>query len=238
MEPLMVRISGPLACFTRPENKVERVTYPIPTPSALRGILESIFWKPEFRWEVTEIQVLAPIRYMSLRRNEIHTRQSARMAQSWVKSGSAFFAEDHRAQRNTLALRDVDYLVKAQIRLNPHATDDPAKYRDQFRRRVHRGQCFQQPFLGIREFVAAISEPAGDEQPIAQFQNWGRMLFDLAFIPDPSGPIQFMVGTGHGTRGVRGYTRSWFFEAQMKGGIVSIPHHLYEEMAYATTALE
>src|SRR5881397_378094 len=102
--PLAVKVWGEYACFTRPEMKVERVTYPVMTPSAARGVLEAIFWKPQFRWLVREIAVLRPIAYFSLVRNEVNSKASASAARQHTGTGVAYYAEDDRAQRNTLAL--------------------------------------------------------------------------------------------------------------------------------------
>lgn len=204
--PLEVRVWGPGACFTRPETKVERVSYPVPTPSAARGILESIFWKPEIRWRVVEIQVLKPIRYQSLLRNEINSRQSERAARSWMNTSYGYFAPSDRAQRHTLALRDVGYLIRAQIELMPGVEEDIAKYRAQFRRRVERGQCFSTPYLGCREFSASFGPPPGDARPIDLSEDLGRMLYDLDYDPDGSG---------------RGQPR--FFPARLEHGILRIP---------------
>ncbi len=204
--PLTVRIWGDLACFTRPEMKVERVSYPVMTPSAARGALEAIFWKPEFRWRIEEIWVLKPIRYASILRNEINTRQSQRSAAAWQREGGGYEAPADRAQRHTLALRDVAYLISAQIELRPHADADPAKYRDQFRRRVADGRCFATPFLGCREFSAAFAEPDGGERPIDLTDDLGPMLLDLDYAPDRSG---------------RG--RPLFFNAQISGGVLRVP---------------
>ncbi len=206
--PLTVRVWGEFACFTRPEMKVERVTYPVMTPSAARGVLEAIFWKPEFSWRVERIAVLKPIRYFSILRNEVNDRQSYRAAQSWAEKGGGYRADDRRsrAQRHTLGLRDVDYLITAQIVLQPHATDDPAKYRDQFRRRVRDGRCFSTPYLGCREFSAAFCAPDGSEQPIDLTEDLGPMLLDLDYAPDGSG---------------RGVPR--FFNARIERGVVRVP---------------
>ncbi len=204
--PLAVRVWGDLACFTRPEMKVERVSYPVMTPSAARGVLEAIFWKPEFHWQVQEIHVLRPISYFSILRNEINTRQSERTAAGWQREGGGYDAAGDRAQRHTLALRDVAYLITAQVRLRPHADADPAKYRDQFRRRVAAGRCFATPFLGCREFSATFAEPDGSERPIDLTDNLGPMLLDLDYAPDGSG---------------RGRPR--FFEAQLVDGVLRVP---------------
>ena len=103
--PLEVKIWGDWACFTRPEMKVERVSYPTVTPSAARGILEAILWKPEFSWRVEEIRVLKPIRYLSILRNEVNSRASERTARDWAQRGGGYLAPEDRAQRHTLALR-------------------------------------------------------------------------------------------------------------------------------------
>jgi CRISPR-associated protein Cas5d len=204
--PLRVCVWGDFACFTRPEMKVERVSYPMMTPSAARGVIEAIFWKREFRWRITSIWVLKPIRYFSVLRNEINTRQSKDTAQSWQRKGGGYDATTDRAQRHTLALRDVAYLIEAQVELHAHANADPAKYRDQFRRRVRDGRCFAMPFLGCREFSAHFAEPDGSEQPIDLTDNLGRMLLDLDYAPDTSG---------------RGQPR--FFDAHLERGILHVP---------------
>jgi CRISPR-associated protein Cas5d len=204
--PLAVRVSGELACFTRPEMKVERVSYPLPTPSAARGILEAIFWKPQFTWRVEEIWVLKPIRYFSVVRNEVKGRVSERVARSWGRDGGGYDAADDRAQRHTLGLRDVDYLIRAQVQPKPGIGDDPAKFRDQFRRRVRTGRCFAMPYLGCREFAAAFTEPDGTEQPIDQTADLGSMLLDLDYRQDGSG---------------RGIPR--FFQARLERGVLRVP---------------
>jgi CRISPR-associated protein Cas5d len=210
--PLEVKVWGDFACFTRPEMKVERVTYPVMTPSAARGILEAIFWKPQFRWLVREIAVLKNIAYFSIMRNEVTSRASERAAQSRIAMGGANFAEDDRAQRHTLALRDVAYVIRADIEVRMGIADDVAKYRDQFRRRVKAGQCFHQPCLGCREFTAFFSAPDANERPIASSEGLGSMLFDLDYARDGSGR-----GTPH------------FFEAALENGVLSVPSTLYAQ---------
>jgi len=178
---LVVKVWGDFACFTRPEMKVERVTYPVPTPSAARGILEAVFWKPECAWRVEEIWVLRPIRYFSVLRNEVNSRASERAATSWAKSGGGYVASADRAQRHTLALRDVAYLIRARIDVKSGVLEDPAKFRDQFRRRVQAGRCFSTPYLGCREFAAAFGPSDGTEQPIDHSEALGPMLLDLDY---------------------------------------------------------
>ena len=208
--PLAVKVWGAFGCFTRPEMKVERVTYPVMTPSAARGVLESIFWKPEVSWQVEEIWVLKPIRYFSILRNEVKNLASARNARDWAKNGGGFFADEDRAQRHTLALRDVAYVIRANMTLRPHATDDIAKYRDQFRRRVRGGRCFARPYLGCREFAADFAEPDGGERPIDLTDGLGPMLLDLDYPADGAGPAQ-----------------PRFFPAALDGGVLRVPSELY-----------
>lgn len=203
---LAVRVWGDFACFTRPEAKVERVSYPVMTPSAARGVLEAIFWRPEAAWRVESIAVLKPIRYVSILRNEVNSRASERVARSWQQNGGGYDASSDRSQRHTLALRDVAYVIQARIGPKPGVADDPAKYRAQFRRRVDRGQCFTTPYFGCREFTAAFAPVGGDERPIDRTEDLGMMLLDLAYEPNQSG---------------RGVPR--FFRAQLDHGVLRVP---------------
>ena len=168
-EVVQVKVWGERACFTRPEFGTERVSYEVMTPSAARGVLEAIFWKPEIRWQVREIRVLNPIRRFSIMRNEIQSRQSPRRKE-------AYYADEDRAQRHSLMLRDVAYIIKAQI-----TTDQPniVKYLEQFRRRVRRGQCFTQPYGGTRECSLFFGPPEDTEKPIDYSTDLGLMLLDF-----------------------------------------------------------
>ncbi len=205
--PLLVKVWGPWACFTRPEAKVERVTYPVPTPSAARGMLEAILWRPEFRWRVEEIWILNPVRYFSLTRNEVTEKLNPGVVRRWPQTGGHFYVEDHRAQRHTVALRDVSYIFRAQLIPNDPAVH-PAKYRDQFRRRVERGQCFSRPYLGCREFSAEFAPAEGTERPVDWTADLGRMLFDFRFEgPGRATPI--------------------YFEAKVERGVLRVPQELY-----------
>lgn len=203
---LEMKVWGAGACFVRPEAKVERVSYPVMTPSAARGVCEAVFWKPEIRWRIEQILVLQPIRFISWLRNEVNARQSERAAHAWERDGGGYIASADRAQRHTLALRDVAYIIRAQIEVKPGVTEGIAKYRDQFRRRVSRGQCFSAPYLGCREFSADFSEPDGRERPIDDTVDLGRMLLDLDYAADGSG---------------RGQPR--FFAARLDHGVLSVP---------------
>ena len=174
------------------------------TPSAARGVLEAIFWKPEFEWHIREIQVLKPIKHFSILRNEVNSRQSRRSAAAWVGTGGGYCADADRAQRHTLALRDVAYIIKADVHLREHAEADEAKYRDQFRRRVQRGQCAHRPYLGCREFAAEFAVPDGSESPAELTDDLGLMLGDLTYRPDGSAsPV--------------------FFKARLDSGVLAVP---------------
>jgi CRISPR-associated protein Cas5d len=172
------------------------------TPSAARGVLEAIFWKPEFQWRVREIHVLKPLRHISLMRNEVNKRVPLRNPQP-------FFADAERAQRHTLALRDVAYIIVAEIVLKPHADKDIAAYRDQFRRRVQRGRCHTQPYLGCREFIAYFAPPTEEDCAIDWSDDLGRMLGEIRFRPD-------------------GTVEPVFFHATVRHGVLYVPQHLYE----------
>jgi CRISPR-associated protein Cas5d len=189
-ETFRLRVRGELACFTRPEFKVERVSYEVITPSAARGILEAIHWKPAIRWVVSAIHVLAPVRFVSFKRNEIAGRVSDRAAASGMKGNpiQAYLTDEDRQQRNTVALRDVDYIVEAHFVQTAKwgDQDNMAKHAEMFSRRLEGGQTFHQPYLGCREF-AAIAEPAPDPLPPSELEEaWknrhlGLMLHDLEF---------------------------------------------------------
>lgn len=226
---LEVKVWGDWACFTRPENKVERVSYDVMTPSAARGVLEAIFWKPEFQWQVREIWVLKPIRHFSILRNEVGSAASVRAAHGWQDNDGHYYADTDRAQRHSLLLKDVSYLIRAEMDLASHATDPVFKYRDQFRRRVQRGQYHHTPYLGNREFSAFFSPPDGSETPIPCTDDLGRMLFDISYTKEEGGPVLFAQHETSGTNWVEGNARPRFFPAQLDNGILRIPNRLYEE---------
>lgn len=208
--PVEVKVWGEYALFTQPEMKVERMSYPCMTPSAARGILEAIFWKPEMYWEVEQIQILKEIRYQSIVRNEVRQVIADTIK---GKRTSDYYADDDRTQRHSLLLRDVAYRIRAHIRLNDHATEDVAKYRDMFRRRVKRGQCFHRPYLGCREFAAFFGEPTEQDTPIERNQQIGTMLFDLRYAKHAKGahiPV--------------------FFQAEIQDGILHVPSALYQKV--------
>ncbi len=221
-----LRTWGGLACFTRPEMKVERVSYPVITPSAARGLLEAILYKPQFRWRIRRIAVKKPIRFLAFRRNEVKSRLSPRKPEPLL-------ADEDRTQRNTLALRDVEYVIEASLHLTPlaglprrkpedeedHGEDTLVKYLAMFQRRAEKGQCFTQPCFGCREFPAhfeladeaAMSVPAG----INPDTDLGLMLYDVFALDvakdQPAGKIEKPV------------PRVTFFDAAIKDGVVVVP---------------
>lgn len=218
-----LKLWGDLACFTRPEFKVERVTYPVMTPSAARGALEAIFWKPEFRWEIREIWVLEPIREIAIMRNEIDSRQSMD-----IKS---FVVEDRRQQRTSLFLKNPAYLVFADIRLKEGVEYPKKKYVEQFNRRLGRGQCYHQPYLGTRECSAYFSMPHGDEKPVQFNMSIGNMLFDIAYCRNNiRSEMKFVDYSGDKTEIVAGFIQPVFFTAKLEAGVMQVPWRKYEDL--------
>lgn len=203
-QPFRARVRGPLACFTRPEMKVERVSYEVMTPSAARGVLEAILWKPQIRWAVHAIEILAPIRWTSFRRNEVQSRAPAPSGQ--------IIADDDRTQRNTVALRDVDYVIEASFTLTEKAGagDSVAKYVEMFRRRLEKGQHHHAPYLGCREFAAEVLPAAGAPKPIEIDRPLGWMFYDWRQFP-----------TGQGGADDKG--QPLFFEACLASGVLRVP---------------
>lgn len=213
--PLTVEVEGPLACFTRPELKTERVSYPVMTPSAAKGILEAIYWKPEFGYLVTAIEVLKPVTWTSVRRNEV----TSMVTLDWVRRAMTdvtlrYDVETDRDQRNTVFLSDVHYRIRAQVRPREHARNPEATYREQFRRRVDRGACFSQPFLGTRECsVTRFGKETGQE-PVDHTEDLGVML--------------------HGIRyGEAGESYTWF-PARLEHGVLAVPERGIELAEAAT----
>ncbi len=210
MERFCLEVRGDFACFTRPEMKVERVSYDVITPSAVRAVFEAILWKPALRWHVERIEVLRPVRWIALRRNEVGAVVSTRLAQSAMQSGRGqlgLYVEDERQQRAGLFLRDVAYRLHA--RLDVLSDEAPPKYAEMFRRRAAKGQCFHQPYLGCREFACdfrLIDAPAAEAPPEAIDAELGWMLLDLDFA-DPADP------------------KPRFFRAALKGGVLDVPAH-------------
>ena len=214
------------------------------TPSAARGILEAVFWKPEFRWRVREIVVLRPVKRFSILRNEVNTLASERAAKSWAASGGGFYADEDRAQRHALVLKDVAYLIRAEMVLEPHTTDPLTKYTEIFSRRAEKGQSFHQPYLGNREFTAFFSPLDGSEQPANLVRqlggeyaervgelSLGRMLFDLEFQEAKKGRLKYRQHGAEGGRWAAGNATPRFFDAKLTdGGVLRVPKTLYGEV--------
>jgi len=207
--PVSIRVQAPLACFTRPELKTERVSYEVMTPSAARGVFDAILWKPAIVWRIERIKVLAPIVFASIRRNEVNHKISSDSAESWMKGTQRpepYFADDpsNRAQRHTLALRDVDYVIEAYFEMTDRrgADDNLQKFEEMFARRLAKGQCFHRPYLGCREFAADFGPASGHPEPIPLTRELGRMLHDLDY---------------------RDGNRPHFFDARLVDGILEVP---------------
>ncbi len=192
MKGVRLYVEGKYALFTRPESKAERISYDVPTPSAARGILEAVHWKPAIMWVIDRIHVLNPIIFDSIRRNEVSQKgPTASTIRGAAKSGAplALFVEETRQQRASLVLRDVAYVIEAHFVLTEKAgTDDnEGKHSDIFRRRARNGECFQQPCLGCREFPAFFSLLEEDAAvPVSALANdaprdLGLMLYDMDF---------------------------------------------------------
>ena len=170
MREISLEVWGDFACFSRPECKVERLSYPVITPSAARGILSAIYSKPvEFYWQVKRIEVLSPIKYMSFKRNEVKSRQSGK---------NPVFVEDDRTQRQSVVLKDVRYRITAEIVKRPDFSGTLEQLYAQALNRIEKGKCFFQPSLGLREFVCYFG-PSGDSAPIEDSCDLGYMLYDV-----------------------------------------------------------
>ena len=211
-----VRLWGERACFTRPEMKVERVSYDVPTPSACRGILEAVYWKPAMRWQIDKINVLKPMKFENIRRNEV----GGKLPPSNVKKAmfnSSYrletFIEDDRQQRAAMILRDVEYIIEAHIELVDKGDNNIGKHLDIFKRRCEKGQFFHQPSFGCREFPVNF-ELQKDPIPKSVLngeKDLGFMLYDMDFSnPKNITPM--------------------FFRAIMKDGVVEVPHLDSEEV--------
>jgi len=191
-------VSGDFACFTRPEMKVERVSYDVITPSAARAIYSAIFWKPAIDWRIKKIEVLNPIKWASVRRNEV--------AKVVTPSSSGIYVEDERQQRAGLILRDVRYRLWAEF--DCHTDENPAKYAAMFERRAENGQYFMHPYLGCREFacreVRLVRDVAGEPAPIRETRDLGFMLYDMDYA-DPKN------------------VKPMFYRPKLEDGVIVVP---------------
>ena len=178
--PVSVKVWGAFACFTRPEFGVERVSYETMTPTAAIGVLDAVFWKPEFRWRIVAIDTLRPVRWIQVRRNEIQSRQTFRVAEGWAEGDDiGLDIANDRTQRSALLLADVAYVIHAQAEVRSDVGEPQAKYRDQLRRRVERGQCHERPYFGCREFVADFCTPGAGDLPIDWTEDLGSMILSV-----------------------------------------------------------
>ncbi|MGW1189283.1 type I-C CRISPR-associated protein Cas5c [Streptomyces sp. NPDC002559] len=216
--PLHVEVEawGPLACFTRPELKAERVSYPTMPPSAARGLLEAIFWKPEMTYRVERIEQLKPVRWTRFRRNEVNNSIITNNAYKSLRAnnGYRYDAAEDRGQRVTVALSDVAYRIHATIHATDRCTAPLPKYRDQFDRRLARGACYEQPHFGCREFAAFFgprgsAEEAGvvtpaDQAGIPPIDELGLMLHHIEYLP-------------------KGKERYHWFRAGLEHGVLHVP---------------
>lgn len=221
-----LEVWGPMACFTRPELKVERVSYDVITPSAARAVFEAIFWKPAIHWQVTKIEVLNPIKWITIRRNEVGA----------LATKNPIFIEEKRQQKNSLLLQDVRYRIWAKLEFIPQwkrketknarideeeadllrKDENPGKYNAMFERRASKGQCFNQPYLGTREFSASfrLINPEQDElkATIDESRDFGIMLYDMDFEGNPEKP------------------EAMFYRARMEHGVIVVPPINSEEV--------
>lgn len=222
---IKLHIWADFALFTRPEMKVERVSYDVITPSAARGVIEAIYWKPQIRWRVTRLHVLRTIRFTSLRRNELASKIPAANVGRAMKVGRGAlsqYIEEDRQQRAATILRDVAYVIEAEFDI-VSGDDNPGKHLDQFNRRARDGRCFHRPYLGCREFAAdfALLEP-GEPLPASEYagsgeRDLGWMLHDIDYVADPKGPVI----AGHSSGRFRAEPR--FFRATMTDGVIDVP---------------
>ncbi len=223
-----VKFWGDLACFTRPEFKVERVSYPMMTPAAARGALEAIFWKPEMRWEVREIWLLEPVKQIAIMRNELSDRQSVQ-----GRSGKPIFIEDQnrRQQRTSLFIKNPTYLVLADIRLKSTTQHHKQKYVEQFKRRLLKGECQHQPYLGTRECSAYFTEASDTEKPVADNIAIGQMFFDTAYCRSEERRELTVIEHDNGqARIVSCYAQPLYFEAEVVQGVLRVPWQKYVEL--------
>ncbi|WP_029060024.1 type I-C CRISPR-associated protein Cas5c [Stappia stellulata] len=209
---IRLKVWGQYGCFTRPEMKVERVSYDVMTPSAARGILEAIHWKPAIRWVVEAIHVLEPIRFQSIRRNEVGHKAPAGKIRSAMKRGDLgglqLLADEDRQQRASTVLVNPAYVIEARFDLTDKAgpDDNEGKHLDIFNRRAARGQCFHQPCLGTREFAASFELIPPEQEPpapIPDSRDLGFMLWDI----DHQAPGR----------------PSMFFRASLDKGVMRVP---------------
>jgi CRISPR-associated protein Cas5d len=210
-EIVKIKVTGDFACFTRPDLKVERMTYPCMTPSAARGVLDSILWKPEFKWWIHRIVLLKPVKFFSVKRNEIVAKQGDKpiVVDELKPDGKP----KYRTQRTSIILKDVSYLIEASVYQKEFdSKNPPKKYAEMFKRRVSKGQCWRRPFLGTREFAAEFYYPDGSEMPVTETIPIGSMLFDI-FFDEKGKPAPI-----------------FFYDVAVVNGVLECPSEMNEKM--------
>lgn len=201
MKEIVIEVWGDFACFSAPYAKVERLTYPFPTPSAARGILSAVYMKPkEFYWQINRIEVLNPIRYISFKRNEVKC----------TVGSEPISTEEERTQRQTTALRDVRYRIAASIIPRPAFVGRETQLYEQAMRRIRGGKCYFQPALGLREFACYFEQSEGTRSPIRQSMDAGLMVYDL-FAPEDMEVSKKVK------------PRMSLFHAVMENGVIAVP---------------
>jgi len=225
---IKLEVWGDYAAFNRPEMKVERVSYDVMTPSAARGILEAIYWKPEMRWVIDEIHVLRPIRFTHIRRNEISSKiplKGPNGVETAMRVGAGdlgIAVSDLRQQRAAMVLRDVRYGIGAHVEVLADGMDSSpeAKHLEMFKRRAVRGQFFHHPYLGVREFPAhfrLVEDFSAAPEEVLGERDLGFMLNDIAYEESSEGPV---IEAHEGRRLV---ATPRFFRAHMSNGVIRIP---------------
>lgn len=207
---IRIEVWGKDACFTRPEMKTERVSYDVITPSAARGVIESVYYHPGLKWKIDRIYVLEKIKFTNIRRNEVKNKLLASNAMSIANGTSKtpyLVTSDNIQQRAALMLQDVRYVIEAHFDMVPEKaapTDNPGKFQDIVKRRLRRGQCYSQPYLGCRECTAHVRLWEGEDIPsIAETRDLGWMLYDMDYT-DPQ------------------HIQPMFFRAQMVNGVIDL----------------
>ena len=202
---IQLEVWGAYALFSRPELKVERVSYDVPTPSAARGIVEAVYYHPGLRWVIDRIHVLNPIRFVSIRRNEVTDKISGRNVRQAAQGGGQplyLVTSQKIVQRSSLLLQDVHYVIEAHFEMTDKAapSDNPGKFQDIVTRRMERGQCFHTPYFGCREFPVSFRRwPGGPIPTIDETRDLGLMLYDFDYS-DPAAitPTYFRARLEHG----------------------------------------
>lgn len=207
---IQLEVWGPYALFSRPELKVEKVSYDVPTPSAARGMVEAVYFHPGLRWRIDRIHILNPISFTSIRRNEVLSKISARNVRQAAQGGrqELYLATPQEiVQRSSLLLQDVHYVIEAHFEMTSKAapSDNPGKFQDIVTRRMEKGQCFTTPYLGCKEFPASFRRwPGGPVETINETRDLGLMLYDFDYTdPQNITPTYFRARLENGVLDVR-----------------------------------